>query len=106
MLFFNLFMNHIKFTKEIAIGYALWMCVHWSCSNIYAHFCTPWSGMGFIKSFFLVQSPHCTAISWLTNVSITNVRNLVSVISGWCVFRILGAEQERRRVEVRSTKES
>lgn len=75
--------------KETLLGYVAWTCVHWTCSNLYVSLCTPYTGIGFLKSFYLVQSPHCSAINWLGHISMTNVKDMFAVCSMWCMLRIL-----------------
>ena len=68
--------------------YLFWIVVHFVSSNLYSHLCTNMSLWGLLSSPFLVVSPHCKALFWLTNNSITNITNMWLVLGTWFMTKL------------------
>ena len=50
---------------EVAGIFTLWIIIHYIASNLYHRFCAELSIVGFVKSIFLAQAPHCIALRWI-----------------------------------------
>jgi hypothetical protein len=59
------FKTLFKGIYDVAGIFILWIWLHYVASNMYPKFCTELSFIGFIKSIFLTQSPHCVAMRWV-----------------------------------------
>jgi len=59
------FKSIINNIYDIAGIFILWIILHYAASNLYPRFCADLSIVGFIKSIFIAQSPHCVALRWV-----------------------------------------
>ena len=50
---------------EAAGVFILWIIIHYIASNLYPKFCAELTFLGFIKSMFVAQAPHCIALRWI-----------------------------------------
>lgn len=50
---------------QIAGGIVLWILIHFAAANLYPIFCAEYTILGFIKSIFVAQAPHCIAMRWV-----------------------------------------
>ena len=50
---------------DIAGVFILWITIHFVAANLYSRFCAEQSLLGFIKSIFIAQAPHCIAMRWI-----------------------------------------
>lgn len=55
----------MKYVYDVAGIFILWIVVHYTAANLYPIFCAEKSLIGFIKSIFVSQAPHCAAMRWL-----------------------------------------
>ena len=78
----------LRWLLEVMSGYIMCCFVHWLFSNMYVHFCTPYTGIGFIKTIFLVQSPECRCISWLNNISRLSMHEIFGIFATWCTKKL------------------
>lgn len=77
--------------------YILWICVHTLASNVYTHLCAHFSFNGFLMSPFLVSTPHCKALHWLTNKSLSCIENMWTILGGWFITKIVHFELNRNK---------
>jgi hypothetical protein len=50
---------------QVAGIFILWIIIHYIASNLYPKFCAELTFLGFIKSMFVAQAPHCIALRWI-----------------------------------------
>lgn len=50
---------------NIAGIFIIWIVLHYIAANLYAKFCAELNIIGFIKSMFVSEAPHCVALRWL-----------------------------------------
>jgi|SaaInlStandDraft_7_1057024.scaffolds.fasta_scaffold98174_1 hypothetical protein len=81
-------LNFLKNIWDIIKIYLFWILVHFVSSNLYCYLCTNLSIMGFLISPFIVMSPHCKALMWLTTNSITNINNMWLVFATWLITKL------------------
>ena len=75
--------NTIKWMKHlyvVGILYFIWITVHFFSSNLYVYYCTPFTLTGFIKSPFLVLTPHCIALRWLSYKGSEQIASMWSIL--------------------------
>lgn len=75
--------NTIKWMKHlyvVGILYFIWITVHFFSSNLYVYYCTPFTLIGFIKSPFLVLTPHCIALRWLSYKGSEQIASMWSIL--------------------------
>ena len=80
--------NIIKNIWDIIKIYLFWIVIHFVCSNLYCYLCTNLTIWGFLISPFIVMSPHCKALMWLTSNSITNINNMWLVLGSWIITKL------------------
>ena len=54
-----------SFIYEVAGIFIFWIVIHFMAANLYHRFCADLSIIGFIKSIFIAQAPHCIAMRWV-----------------------------------------
>ena len=81
-------LNLLKNIWDIIKIYLFWIVIHFVCSNLYCYLCTNLSITGFLISPFIVMSPHCKALMWLTSTSITNINNMWLVLGTWFITKM------------------
>tara|TARA_B100001093_G_scaffold241005_1_gene230755 strand:+ start:45605 stop:45970 length:366 start_codon:yes stop_codon:yes gene_type:complete len=75
--------NAVKWMKHlyvIGILYFIWITVHFFSSNLYVYYCTPFTLTGFIQSPFLVLTPHCIALRWLSYKGSEQIASMWSIL--------------------------
>jgi hypothetical protein len=55
----------LKFFYDIAGFFILWITIHFCAANLYYRFCAEPTFIGYIKSIFVAQTPHCIAMRWV-----------------------------------------
>lgn len=50
---------------NVAGVFVLWILLHYGAANLYPKFCAEASILGFIKSIFIAEAPHCIAMRWV-----------------------------------------
>lgn len=75
--------NTVKWMKHlyvVGILYFIWISIHFFSSNLYVYCCTPFTLIGFIQSPFMVLSPHCTALRWLSYKGSEQITSMWSIL--------------------------
>jgi hypothetical protein len=79
----------IKNILEIVGIYILWIILHFVCSNLYPQFCAEVSLIGFIKSIFVVETPHCIAMRWIIYNCGNIIHDMWTSIGIWISGKLL-----------------
>ena len=79
----------IKNAIEIAGIYILWISIHFICSNMYPHFCAEFTAIGFIKSMFVIEAPHCEAMRWVIYNGGNIIHGMWAAIGIWFTKQLL-----------------
>ena len=58
-------------------------------ANLYAYYCTNLSFYGFFSSAFMVATPHCIGLNWMTNWTHNTIRNMWLTLGTWIVTKII-----------------
>jgi len=74
---------------NIAGIFIIWIILHYAAANLYAKFCAELSILGFIKSFFVSEAPHCLALRWLIYNGGTAIHTMWVTIGLWCTNKLL-----------------
>lgn len=80
--------NTLNNVLEIAGIYCLWILLHYLIANIYAQFCAELSLLGFIKSIFVSQSPHCIAMRWIIYNAGQTINTMWISIAVWITKKL------------------
>tara|TARA_Y100000816_G_C26077262_1_gene567239 strand:- start:1123 stop:1488 length:366 start_codon:yes stop_codon:yes gene_type:complete len=70
----------MKYLYVVGSLYLIWITVHFFSSNLYVYYCTPFTLIGFIQSPFMVLSPHCIALRWLSYKGSEQIASMWSII--------------------------
>ena len=81
--------NIVKNIVEITGIYILWIAIHYICANLYPQFCAELSLIGFIKSIFVAESPHCIAMRWVIYNGGNIIHGMWTSIGIWISGKIL-----------------
>ena len=76
----NYTIKWMKHLYVVGILYFIWITVHFFSSNLYVYYCTPFTLTGFIKSPFLVLTPHCIALRWLSYKGNEQIASMWSIL--------------------------
>ena len=74
---------------EAAGAFILWIIIHYVSSNLYHRFCAELTLIGFIKSMFVAQTPHCIALRWVIYNGGLAINNMWISIAFWVTTKIL-----------------
>lgn len=83
------FKTIIKNIVEITGIYILWIGIHYICANLYPQFCAELGFIGFIKSIFVAESPHCIAMRWVIYNGGNIIHGMWTSIGIWISGKIL-----------------
>ena len=73
----------------VAGVFILWICLHYIAANLYPYYCAETSVIGFIKSIFVAQAPHCIAMRWVIYHGGIAINSMWISIALWFSSKIL-----------------
>ena len=82
------FKSIINNIYDIAGIFILWIILHYVASNLYPRFCAELSILGFIKSIFVTQAPHCVALRWVINNGSNVINSMWASIALWFTTKV------------------
>jgi len=82
------FKSIINNIYEIAGIFILWIILHYIAANLYPLFCAELSIIGFIKSIFVTQIPHCVALRWVINNGSNIIHSMWVSIAVWFTTKV------------------
>jgi hypothetical protein len=82
------FKSIINNIYDIAGIFILWIMLHYIASNLYPRFCAELSILGFIKSIFVTQAPHCVALRWVINNGSNVINSMWASIALWFTTKV------------------
>jgi hypothetical protein len=82
------FKSIINNIYDIAGIFILWIMLHYVASNLYPRFCAELSILGFIKSIFVTQAPHCVALRWVINNGSNVINSMWASIALWFTTKV------------------
>lgn len=74
---------------EAAGAFILWIIIHYIASNLYHRFCAELTLIGFIKSIFVAQAPHCIALRWIIYNGGIVINSMWISIAFWVTTKML-----------------
>jgi hypothetical protein len=74
---------------EVAGVFILWICLHYVAANLYPSYCAETSVVGFIKSVFVAQAPHCIALRWVIYNGGIAINSMWITIAIWISSKLL-----------------
>ena len=75
--------------------YLFWIAVHFLSANLYVYYCTNWSFYGFFSSAFMVATPHCIGLNWMTNWTHNTIRNMWLTLGTWLISKIMENKEKK-----------
>ena len=87
--YFNYLIDVIIKIRHLILFYLGWIFIHYICSQLYIHFCTPFTFYGLIMSPILVMSPHCSAFRWIIYEAGRVLCGMWLAIGSWTIANIL-----------------
>ena len=78
-----------NFVCNVAGIYVLWIVIHFACANWYPRFCAELSILGFIKSVFVAEAPHCVAMRWVIHNGGSVIHSMWLSIGIWLTGKFL-----------------
>ena len=75
--------------------YLFWIAVHFVSANLYAYYCAHISFYGFLTSAFMVATPHCSGLNWMTNWTHNTIRNMWLTLGTWLVTKIMENKEKK-----------
>ena len=75
--------------------YLFWIAVHFLSANLYVYYCTNWSFYGFFSSAFMVATPHCIGLNWMTNWTHNTIRNMWLTLGTWLISKIMEDKEKK-----------
>lgn len=79
----------IQHLCDFAGVFIFWAIIHFAAANLYSTFCCETSIVGFIKSIFIIQTPHCAALRWIIYNGGSAINNMWTSIGLWIAAKIL-----------------
>jgi hypothetical protein len=76
---------------NIAGIFILWIILHFGAANLYARFCAEFTILGFIKSIFVAEAPHCVAMRWIIYNGGTVIHSMWVSIGLWITGKIFAS---------------
>jgi hypothetical protein len=83
------FKTIINSVYEVTGVFILWITLHFIASNLYQKFCAELTLLGFIKSVFVAQGPHCIALRWVIYNGGMVINNMWISIGIWFTGKLL-----------------
>ena len=83
------FLTIFKFIYEVAGIFIFWIIIHYIAANLYSHFCAELTIIGFIKSIFVAQAPHCIAMRWVIYNGGNMINSMWVTIAVWLTSKIV-----------------
>ena len=75
---------------ESAKFYMFWTTMHFMAVNLYQYYCAEWSIWGYFTSSITTQFPHCKALKWITDISLTTLDHYWTLIIALTVSKLTG----------------
>lgn len=77
------FISILKSIFSFSKMYILWIIIHYITTNAYTYFCTPNNFWGLVKSPFMVLTPQCYTIDWISRKSRDIINEMWIIIGIW-----------------------
>ena len=88
MDFINTFKNVFRMVYDVAGIFILWIIIHYSAANLYSIYCAELTMIGFIKSVFIAQEPHCVAMRWIIYNGGNMINSMWLSIAVWITTKV------------------
>ena len=89
----NYIIDILMKVRHFILFYVSWIFIHYLCSQLYIHFCAPFTLYGLIASPFLVMTPHCSAFRWVIYETGNVLYAMWIAIGSWTIANVLTLKQ-------------
>ena len=79
----------IRTIYEVSGIYIFWILIHYIAANLYPMYCAEYGIIGFMKSIFIAQTPHCIAMRWVIYNGGIMINSMWISLSVWIVSKIV-----------------
>jgi hypothetical protein len=69
--------------------YIVWIVLHFISSNLYVHYCTPNTLIGFVSSPIVSPLPHCQAFRWIIYNGGNSIMNMWIILGLWLMKHLV-----------------
>ena len=73
---------------DIAGFFILWITIHFCAANLYYRFCAEPTFIGYVKSIFVAQAPHCIAMRWVIYNGGNIINSMWLSIAVWLTTKV------------------
>ena len=93
LTYLNKIINYVIETitkiKPLILFYSSWICIHYTCSQLYIYYCVPSNFLGIFISPIVSMTPHCTAFRWVIYEAGNIFYGMWIALGAWIVVNIL-----------------
>jgi hypothetical protein len=80
--------NSLKLIYDIAGISIIWITIHYTAANLYSTYCAELTVVGFVKSVFIAQEPHCVAMRWIIYNGGNMINSMWLSIAVWITTKV------------------
>jgi hypothetical protein len=80
--------NASKLVYDIAGISIIWIIIHYTAANLYSIYCAELTVVGFVKSVFIAQEPHCVAMRWIIYNGGNMIHSMWISIALWITTKV------------------
>ena len=81
---------------DVAGIFVVWIIIHYIAANLYPTFCAAAGIVGFIKSVFVAQAPHCIAMRWIIYNGGIVINSMWLAIASWFTTKVFNKLLENK----------
>jgi hypothetical protein len=85
---FNILKKGLKLIYDIAGLCIIWIIIHYAAANLYSTYCAEFTVIGFVKSMFVAQEPHCVAMRWVIYNGGNMINSMWLSIAVWLTTKL------------------
>ena len=86
MFDFNYFT--FQFLYDVSGVFIIWIVIHYLAANLYSLLCAELTMIGFMKSIFVAQEPHCIAMRWIIYNGGNMINSMWLSIAAWFTTKV------------------
>ena len=80
-----------NYVYDVAGIFILWILIHYVSANLYPALCAERGIIGFIKSIFISQAPHCVVLRWVIYNGGNAINSMWISIGIWLTTKVFGS---------------
>lgn len=84
----NIIKNSLKIAYNIVGISIIWIIIHYTAANLYSNYCAELTIVGFVKSAFVAQEPHCVAMRWIIYNGGNMIHSMWMSVALWITAKV------------------